>query len=1165
MNLPKISVIVPIYNVQQYLEACLDSLVDQTFQSIEIIMINDGSTDKSGEVMHRYADRYANFLAFDKQNGGLGQARNYGMQFARGEYIAFVDSDDIVAFDAYEKMYALAEETHSDIVVGNVMRFNSMKTYPSVLHEKIFTKKKLSTHISRDHELIYDTTAWNKLFRKSFWDENHLVFPEHMLYEDIPVTIPAHYLARAVDVLDDVVYYWRSRDFGDQSITQNRTDIRNLKDRLKAVGMVNDFFTDHHIGGSLLAEKDYKVLNTDLLVYLNKLTEANDQYIDLYFDEVSPYLKKVPEEGFLKLWPIDRMKYYFVKEMDKQKVLALLRLQQSGGVASQKLTRRGSHYYAEYLYHNLVPESLLLIDDNLQVQRKTRTAKWQGHNLNISGYAYIQKINVAHKWDVKMQFALVNEDTGAKIPLKECRLSRNIANTIQHGIWARKKYLPFLFVNNYNWSEIAVSVPFNQAPFGELPYGSYFIEGTIKAGGLTRSFKMGSPVRGENPRPDSMFQSNYVIRVEYGNNWDLHIVKEKIVTIAENINVSGCALQISGRTEDPDRFQGLALKKLKSGSYQHFAGSIKQSAFSGEIPLATFQNDNGYGEWDTFFMSAAGNAKPIYQLKSRETKLDVGFAEIEAKTNQIGHLFIKVRRLGAELVKVDQKGDKIQLTAAVPPSLEDKDIKMRLQFLSSDHHESFFLSLDDAYAKDRFGRSIHCGTLDLKGTIGKELLRHQAFNLFLALGPESSEVFKQHPVYSDDLLQSEVVYDRKVYEFSQDADLSTVMCVSAKWGWIERGRLRRAVLRRLVYPAARLLPIKRKTIVFESYWGKSYECNPRALYEYIDKNYPEYETVWCLNNPLTHVDGHAKIVRRYSLKYDYYLARAKYFVNNVNFPTFYRKRDRAVELQTMHGTPLKTLGLDVPGEIKPGKNMEEYLEKNRRWDYLSVPSDYVAKIAARAFKHRAEIIESGYPRNDKLFFDNRPEKIAGIKKRLGIPVDKKVIFYAPTWRVKNYFKLEIDIPRLREATGGDYVLLVKFHHFVASAVLLDEGEATDFVFNESDYDDIRDLYLIADVLITDYSSVMFDFSILNRPILLFTYDLENYRDNLRGMYFDIIKEAPGPLCMTNDDLIHELQSIGQFRTNYGDRLNAFRAKFNTYDQGNASEQCFNALTGHLEK
>ncbi|WP_241654564.1 CDP-glycerol glycerophosphotransferase family protein [Sporolactobacillus shoreae] len=849
-----------------------------------------------------------------------------------------------------------------------------------------------------------------------------------------------------------------------------------------------------------------------------------------------------------------------MEKKDKKKVLDLLKFQKNKGVAKQKLMRHDGHYYVTYPYHNLVPESLLIIDNNLQVQRKTRVAEWQGENLNLSGFAYIQKINSAHKWSVKVRFALVNEDTGSKIPIHQSRLKRNIANTVQHGVWARKKYLPFLFVNNYNWSDVSLSIPFNKSEFSNLPYGRYFIEGVIEAGGLTRTFTVGSPVKGKSARPDSLFQSDSIIHLTYGSNWDLHIIKEKIVHSVEKIKVEESALQISGQTDQPDNFRGLLLRKWRGGSYLKFSGSVGQSAFRSDVPLSVFQNDDGYGGWNVFLKSAEETPKPLTFSKENETKLDIGFAEIVVKANSQGHMFFKVRHHGAELLKIDHSGEKIHLRIAGPFKLSNNSYsETRLLFRSADFDRFFFLPVNQSQSQDKYGRSIYDVMINLDGEAGQEFLKHNVFNLYFTIGQESEETFEQYPIYSDDLSLRKIAYDRKDYEFRQDSNQTTQISVSAKWGWIERGKLRRAVLRKLFYPAVRLLPLKRKTIVFESYWGKSFECNPRAIYEYIDKNYPEYETVWGLNNPLTHIKGHAKIVRRHSLKYYYYLARAKYFVNNVNFPVFCRKRKGAVELQTMHGTPLKTLGFDAPGEVKKGKDAADFLAKNSRWDYLCVPSNYVAEVAAGAFKHHAEIVKSGYPRNDKLFFDNRPEKIAEIKKRLGIPLDKKVIFYAPTWRVQNYFKLELDLLRLKKAVGDDSVLLIKFHHFVSSSVHLDQEETGSFIFNESDYDDIRDLYLIADVLITDYSSVMFDFAILNRPILLFTYDLENYRDNLRGMYFDIIKEAPGPICMTNDDLVRELQSIDQFKSKYGDRLTAFRNKFNTYDKGTASEQCVNVL------
>lgn len=192
MGLPKLSIVVPIYNVEGYLEECLDSLLEQEYDNYEVIMVDDGSQDNSSDIMFQYADKYTNFHAYKKTNGGLGQARNFGYEFVTGDYVTFVDSDDIIPNGSYKMMMNTILQTESDFIIGNVVRFNSTKEFPSVLHKKVFSENKLKTHITESPELLYDTTAWNKIYKVSFWEEHKFQFPEAMLYEDIPVTIPAH-------------------------------------------------------------------------------------------------------------------------------------------------------------------------------------------------------------------------------------------------------------------------------------------------------------------------------------------------------------------------------------------------------------------------------------------------------------------------------------------------------------------------------------------------------------------------------------------------------------------------------------------------------------------------------------------------------------------------------------------------------------------------------------------------------------------------------------------------------------------------------------------------------------------------------------------------------------------------------------------------------------
>lgn len=524
---PKISIIVPIYNVEKYLKQCLDSLADQTMKDIEVIMVNDGSTDRSGEIMHRYAEKYSHFFAYDKTNGGLGQARNFGVNYARGIYIAFVDSDDLVVPTAYEKMFSMVESTHSDMVIGNVMRFNGYKKFPSVLHQRFFAGDKLCTHITRNPGLIYDTTAWNKLYRKSFWERNHFSFPEGMLYEDIPVTFPAHYLAGSVDVLDEMVYLWRFRNFGDHSITQNRTDISNLKDRLKAVELLNNFFEDHMITGDLYEAKDFKLLSLDFLLYLNRLPEADTTYVNLLMHYVSDYLSEVPEKVLLKLKPIERMKYYFLAKRDKEKLFQLINFQKSAGFRRSKISRHhDGHYYANDPFHDSVPEKLLMVDHNLQVIHGIRSVAWRRSDLMVKGYGFIEKIDVPHKKDVTMKFVLVSEANGMTWPIDRIRINKSRMNSIRAAFSGRLRHLHFDLVYHYDWSSFSMRLPFDRQPFDSLPPGSYIIKGEIAAGGLIRSFIVGGGF-GKQAVFRNMDDTCDMIHIKSSGSGSLYIIKDE--------------------------------------------------------------------------------------------------------------------------------------------------------------------------------------------------------------------------------------------------------------------------------------------------------------------------------------------------------------------------------------------------------------------------------------------------------------------------------------------------------------------------------------------------------------------------------------------------------------------------------------------------------------
>jgi len=355
------------------------------------------------------------------------------------------------------------------------------------------------------------------------------------------------------------------------------------------------------------------------------------------------------------------------------------------------------------------------------------------------------------------------------------------------------------------------------------------------------------------------------------------------------------------------------------------------------------------------------------------------------------------------------------------------------------------------------------------------------------------------------------------------------------------------------------MPIKKDTIVFESFLGKSYSDSPKYIYEYMIEKNMNYNYIWIFNKKKK-IPGNAIQVKRFSLKYYYYLARAKYWVTNSRMPKSLNKRKDNIYLQTWHGTPLKTLVFDMKDVYSADPAYKKnFYQQSRRWDYLSSTNEYSSNIFRRAFKYEKEMLEFGYPRNDILYNSNTKHDILKLKNKMNLPTNKKVVLYAPTWRDDEFysrgkykFTLKLDLERLKNKLGNEYIVLLRMHYFIASQLDITGFEG--FVYNFSHYDDIAELYLVSDILITDYSSVFFDYANLKRPILFYTYDLEKYRDKLRGFYIDMEKEVPGPLLMNTNEVIDAILNIDEVSNHYQDRYNSFYDKFCQWDDGNATER-----------
>jgi CDP-glycerol glycerophosphotransferase len=368
-------------------------------------------------------------------------------------------------------------------------------------------------------------------------------------------------------------------------------------------------------------------------------------------------------------------------------------------------------------------------------------------------------------------------------------------------------------------------------------------------------------------------------------------------------------------------------------------------------------------------------------------------------------------------------------------------------------------------------------------------------------------------------------------------------------------RARRTALERH-YRRAREQPLDPELAVFAAYWYRGYACNPRAIYEKARALVPSMRGVWVVGRRAAgsvppDVDQVAPGTREY---YDV-LARATYFVNNVNFPNHLVKRPGTVHVMTHHGTPLKRMGLDLRDHPVTGRRMDfpALLRRCERWDYSVSSNRFSTLIWERVYPTRYETLEVGYPRNDVLAVAGEDE-VRAARERLGIEPGQTAVLYAPTHReYQAGYTPFLDLAAVADELGPDHVVLARLHYLYGGDPLLRRLHRAGRLRDVARHPSIEELCLAADALVTDYSSLMFDYAVLDRPIVVHAPDWEAYR-TLRGTYFDLMAEPPGVITRTEAELVEALRE----RTAWGGDADAaraaFRARFCSLEDGRAAER-----------
>ncbi|CCG02021.1 CDP-glycerol glycerophosphotransferase family protein [Blastococcus saxobsidens] len=340
--------------------------------------------------------------------------------------------------------------------------------------------------------------------------------------------------------------------------------------------------------------------------------------------------------------------------------------------------------------------------------------------------------------------------------------------------------------------------------------------------------------------------------------------------------------------------------------------------------------------------------------------------------------------------------------------------------------------------------------------------------------------------------------------------------------------------------------------------------NPRALYEELaERDGRAHAHTWLCTPQTQHMfPPEVETVRYGTPEARAALEQADLVIANDCISMPWTKRPGSRYLQTWHGTPLKRIHHDVQGGPEGWLTMADL--DVARWDLLLSPNSATTERLRKAFGYTGPVHETGYPRNDLLSSPRRDEVRAKVRAGLGIGAHQTAVLYTPTWRDdlvfagdgRPEFEFPIDLDQFSARLGQDHVLLLRLHSMVAGRMPIPPGAP---VIDVSDHPDVRDLYLAADLMVTDYSSTMFDFAITGKPLLFFTYDLERYRDRLRGFYFDLAEVAPGPLVSTSTELVEAIADIDAVTAEHAERYARFRETFCHLEDGAATRRVLDLI------
>ncbi|WP_394433541.1 bifunctional glycosyltransferase/CDP-glycerol:glycerophosphate glycerophosphotransferase [Streptomyces sp. SGAir0957] len=1149
---PRLTVVVPVHPVEDHLGACLESLSAQTMPDLEVVLVDDGSTGAGGGIARAHAAQDPRFRLVEQAGAGLGGARNTGVRHAHGTHLAFVDSDDVIPPGAYELMLAALEASGSDFVTGNVHRLRADgTTVQSPMFRGATATSRRATHVTRDGDLLADRIARNKVFRRSFWDEHGLTFPEGVLFEDIPVVLPAHFLARSVDVLRDTVHLWRDRE---GPISDRRALLRAVRDRTASVTHVSRFLAERPEWRESKRRYDASVLAGDLWMFMEALPDGDAAYHEAFLDHAGAFAASVDPAVLAELPLVLRVRWQLIRERRLPELLTFMAYEKAHSGAFP--TRRGLLGRRADLPAPTPPlprRVVALTRADLPLEARVTHAAWGADGtLRLKGYAYVRNLP-AGRLTARVRLAWLRAGRRRAVPLRLRTVrSRQATVSSRQGL------------HDYDRAGFETVVDPAKLVTGRAST-TWNLELAAYAGGL---LPRTGPVRmsGACPLPvrhlDDFLRIAPVLR---GGRLRLRVERLPARLVAHESD--GRRVRVKGELAPGRQDVPLAVRveNWRTKEAHDLPVTVDGRTFTAEVPLALFGGADGSADpWGVGLVRRAEEGAEGAERISLPVRPDIapgrygldGGRELMVLANPSGDTELRDQtvRPVVDTLRWDEDG-RLLIAGSCPDA-----VRRELVLVHSGHDEENAVPL--TLADGRFEAALRPHALP--GPAGTLPLAEGTWRLFLrasgAAEPDGRAPVLVAPARHPHLPLSKVLGGREFTVRRRHHD-QLLLTSGTSLPERDRGRGAQAALR-AASARQRTLP-RRDAVLYVSFDGRQYSDSPRAVFDELRSRGAELEHLWVVRDQQVELPPGATPVALWSADWHEALARSRYLVTNTHLPDWFRRAEGQYVVQTWHGAPLERIGRDPRGAASADRRSIGTLpDRAAQWSLLVSPNSFSTPLLRGAFGYDGPVLASGCPRNDVLHAPDRAKLATAVRERLRIPDGRRVILYAPTRREhrprrspgRHGFDLRLDLAAAEAALGDDHVLLVRRPHLVGGTV-----PASDFVRDVSRHPDAADLLLVADVLVTDYSSMMFDFAQTGRPMLFHTYDPDHYRDSVRGFSFDFTARAPGPLLRTSDEVIAALLDPDAAVAGHRAAHARFREAFCDLDDGTAAAQVADAM------